>query len=197
MHPLVHIRASFLTIPEVASTYYSADEKMDNHNRYRQDDLNIEGSFEVKECLFRLNYTIFWMNVVDYYFFYKLGRGSRFTMNPSMFFTELANQLCYNKFDEEGLLHDSQSFHTRITITHNETDSYDRTLETIPVLVEAAESRRSRLGVANRAKKQKRCRICKKKTKWVCSVCKSKIQEQPFFCQTIGQVHCFAKNINM
>lgn len=191
-----HQQVLSIEIPEVAHLYYSAAGKVDSHNRYRQGDLNMEGTFEVKEWSFRINTTMLSMCVVDSYLLYKHAQGARFSSSPADFYAELAHQLCENTFDEHGPLHTTQLPSENENVFNNVSEE-DNITNRIPVLIENAGRRRTKEGIVrDKHKKQMRCKKCKAKTKWICSVCKAREHKDIFICQSKGTGSCFAHHVN-
>jgi hypothetical protein len=60
-----------IDVPKAAEIYYSTCGKIDQHNRCRQDTLNLEKKLETKEWNRRVNMSIFGMIVVDSWMLYK------------------------------------------------------------------------------------------------------------------------------
>ena len=86
-------------VPNVVRTYYSAASMVDRHNRCRQDDLQIEKSFETKDWSMRVNMTLFGMIVVNSWLLYKGSMGGRQKISQSEFYLRLADGLIDNNYD--------------------------------------------------------------------------------------------------
>ena len=87
-------------LPEVAELYYSVCSRIDRHNRCRQDDLNLEKKFQVKEWSARVNTTLLAICVVDSWLLYKGGRSPRPHMTQNAFYERLATALIDNSYDQ-------------------------------------------------------------------------------------------------
>ena len=95
--------STLMAVPEAVAAYYSAAAKIDEHNRCRQDDLNIEKKLEVKDWSMRVNSTLLAICASDSWLLYKGGRGARTRMSPDQFYTVLAEQLIDNRYHAVGV----------------------------------------------------------------------------------------------
>ena len=95
--------ATSIDIPEVADAYFSAASKVDQHNRCRQDDLDIEKAFEVKEWSMRVNSTLIGICAADAWLLCKGAREARTKLAPDEFCTHMVEELIDNKFGAVGL----------------------------------------------------------------------------------------------
>jgi hypothetical protein len=66
-----------LDVPKATEIYYLTCSKTDQHNRCRQDTLNLEKKLETKEWHRRFNMSIFGMVVVDSWMLYKGCTGGK------------------------------------------------------------------------------------------------------------------------
>ena len=93
--------------PKVCETYYSACQKIDQHNRSRQSTLMIEKKVRVVEFDRRINTSLFAMvGPVDAWFLYKgirqdCGRNGGYYLDERHFYELLCEQLIDNKFDSK------------------------------------------------------------------------------------------------
>jgi hypothetical protein len=80
--------------PEAAEVYYSTCAMIDRHNRYTQDDLQLEKKLQTKEWSMRVGMSIFGIIVVDSWLVYKEATGTSETVAD--FFSGLAEELIIN-----------------------------------------------------------------------------------------------------
>ena len=85
--------------PEFAELYYSANAKIDQHNRKRQDDLQLERKLGTKDWSSRVNLTLFGMMVVDAWLLFNGCRGYNKEVSQREFYILLADQLIHNSED--------------------------------------------------------------------------------------------------
>jgi Transposase IS4 len=85
--------------PEAAELYYSTCAMIERHNRYRQDDLQLEKKLQTKEWSMRVGMSIFGMIVVDTWIVYKEATD---TAEPvADFFAILAEELINNNYSSQ------------------------------------------------------------------------------------------------
>ena len=84
--------------PVAAETYYKVCGKIDQHNRSWHDNLMMEKKIQTKDWSLRVNLSIFAMIVVDTCYVYKKLKGRE--ENKKTFYTNLAEELVDNKFDQ-------------------------------------------------------------------------------------------------
>ena len=72
-------------IPQIAETYYAAASMINRHNRCRQQDLQLEKKFLVRDWSIRVNTSLFAICIVDSWLLYKSSQGGRTTMSPNEF----------------------------------------------------------------------------------------------------------------
>jgi hypothetical protein len=70
---------------------------IDRHNRYRQDDLQLEKKLQTKEWSMRVGMSIFGIIVVDSWLVYKEATGT--SENVADFFSGLAEELINNNYN--------------------------------------------------------------------------------------------------
>ena len=92
-----------VAMPRPVFEYFEVAGVIDQHNRVRQDSLNLEKSIEVKEWSFRLNSTLLGMVRTDAWHLYKFGRRGRRMMSPHTFSCQLATALIDNSCDATGV----------------------------------------------------------------------------------------------
>ena len=81
------------TQPKAVELYYSVCSKIDEHNRRRQDDLNIEKKLQTKSWAFRVNSTLLSMIVVDSWLVYDGCLGTVTHLAQKEFYEALATEL--------------------------------------------------------------------------------------------------------
>jgi hypothetical protein len=87
--------------PKAAALYYTTCGKIDQHNRCRQDTLNLEKKLETKEWHRRVNMSIFGMVVVDSWMLYKGCTGGG-KMIQTEFYKCLIDGLIDNTYYDEA-----------------------------------------------------------------------------------------------
>jgi hypothetical protein len=194
-----------VTQPKAAEIYYSVCGKVDQHNRDRQDTLCIERKLKTNDWSLRVNMTIFGMLVVDSWRMYSLlTYGSNVSDNNAEsqkdFYGHLAAELIDNTYDQVGGTGARRSF------------GMDDTAEGSPAVCHRTGGPRAgvsaHLTPTKRRIKDKegcltpnsfqgRCRVCKKKTTYQCSVCKDDpdIHDEGWICHTKKGQMCFPTHI--
>jgi Transposase IS4 len=86
--------------PKAAELYYKAAGKIDQHNRTRQDTLQLERKLQTNNWDKRVNTTLFAMIVVDAFLLCKGCTGSIALQNPSYYIEQLAEELIDNDYDK-------------------------------------------------------------------------------------------------
>ena len=174
-------------IPQVAQTYYSAASQIDRHNRCRQDDLDLEKKFQVKEWSLRVNTSLLAVCIVDAWLLYKGNCGGRDRMPPNQFYATLAEQLIDNKYGVTS---------TRSQIVdHWETDVTASGIG--PHLTPSSRKRKREDGTVTGCTYQGRCRVCKNgtKSKYVCSECTRSKFVDYWICHSDTGRGCFAQHL--
>lgn len=86
--------------PVASEVYYNTCGAIDQHNRCRQDDLNLEKKLQTKQWHLRINMSIFGMGVVDTWRLYNIC--TKTTMTQRDFYGKLAERLIDNGWDSGG-----------------------------------------------------------------------------------------------
>jgi Transposase IS4 len=94
--------------PKAASIYYSTCGKIDQHNRCRQDTLNLEKKLETKQWQRRVNMSIFGMVVVDSWMIYKGCTGGE-KMDQTDYYKALIDGLIDNTYYDQSVGHKDSS----------------------------------------------------------------------------------------
>jgi hypothetical protein len=160
--------------PQAAELYYDACGMIDRHNRCRQDDLMLERKLGTMDWSMRVNTSLLGMCIVDAWYAYSQCTKTRGANAASIdekqkdFYSYLAEELIDNTYDSVG--------------RRNRENTPERAPRLVTVNglarcgVEAhlspTKRRRVEKGVTTKGLYQGKCRICKKKTVFVCSACK-------------------------
>ncbi|KAG7352288.1 transposase IS4 [Nitzschia inconspicua] len=96
-------RREELTVPtpKVCNIYYDTCAAIDQNNRHRQDNLQIERKIETKNWATRVGTTILGMCIVDAWLVYKGATGTSETQ--SEFYSWLAEELIDNSYDKDPI----------------------------------------------------------------------------------------------
>jgi hypothetical protein len=162
--------------PKAAEIYYDACGMIDRHNRCRQDDLMLERKLGTMDWSMRVNTSILGMCIVDAWYAYSQctkPRGSTNNANTDEkqkdFYANLAEELIDNSYDSVGQRNRGENTPVRgpRLVTANG-------LARCGVEAHLSPTKRRRIekGVTTKGLYQGKCRICKKKTVFVCSACK-------------------------
>ena len=84
--------------PLACEIYYDTCARIDQHNRYRQDFLQLERKLEINDWSMRVNLSILGMIVVDTYLVYTQCTLEK-NEKPADFFEALAEELIDNEFE--------------------------------------------------------------------------------------------------
>ena len=146
--------------PKSVKTYYSVFAKIDQHNRCRQDSLNLEKKLGTQTWDMRANLGIFEMCVVDAWLCYKGLMNTRELQED--FYLSLAEELIDNNYDGRVLRSEGG---TPRSVGGRPRDCYGT--HVVPI-------RRTKKG-SKTITSQLRCRMCGKKTTHMCSECEDPI----------------------
>ena len=144
--------------PAACNVYYSVCGKIDQVNRQRQDDLEIERLLRTHNWAIRVNMSIFGIAVVDAYNVFFQCCGDDRQESQGDFYTLLAEELIDNIYD------------TRTRRSPNEDGGVARR-STTPHLTPTRKKRKRRDGTQTNHSVQGNCKICSKSTSWICSEC--------------------------
>ena len=188
--------------PKSAEVYYSACEKIDGHNRHRQDTLNTEKKVEVKTWGKRFNMSLFAMMVVDTCLAFT--GCTRAEEVQKEFYMLLAEELIGNSFDvgqrsQRARVQCEPSFRPNLTA--------DTGIPRSGVAAHITPTKRRRLTKYGTVKKHRmhgRCMECNLKTTFLCSLCVDDKSTQmhdcrpgdPWICPTKTDKLCFSQNMN-
>jgi hypothetical protein len=159
--------------PKAAEIYYDACAMIDRHNRCRQDDLQLERKVGTMDWSMRVNTSLLGMCIVDAWYAYSQCTQPR-GPNPNAAYNEKQKE--FYSFLSEELIDNSYDSGGRRS-RGNTPDKGPRLVTTDGRGVEAhlspTKRRRIEKGVATNGLFQGQCRVCKKKTVFICSACKA------------------------
>ena len=159
--------------PKACEIYYDTCQKIDQHNRYRQDFLQLEQKLETNDWSMRVNLSIFGMIVVDTYLVY-----SQCTMveneKQADFFEALAEEMIDNEYE---------AVRTRSRSTpHGCIQKRSPNITSIHY-TPTKRRHKSKDGTLTNHAFQGRCVNCTKKSKYICSGCaEENPQKEKFVC---------------
>lgn len=151
-----------MPIPKVAEKYFEVCSRVEEHSRCRQDVLNMEKKIETKNWAKRVNHSLLSACVVDSWLLYK--NGAENASSQQDFYCKLAEELIHHNYGE------------MVTRQRRE----DKQVTHI-VTGDTTVTNRKRNSNGN-ACLQKRCVMCKKKTKYICRICLSDVGKELFVC---------------
>ena len=157
-------------LPNAANLYYNSCGRIDQHNRLRQDGLNIEKKFGTHDWAKRFNLSIFSMIVVDSFLVYKGCTGVAECFNEYV-----------HKLADEMIDYHKTTRHQRAITAYNGYETPRKKRSPLGCIVHLTPNKRLRpasttpSGRENKgqARLQKYCRGkgCKNKSTWLCSAC--------------------------
>jgi hypothetical protein len=160
--------------PQAAELYYDACGMIDRHNRCRQDDLMLERKLGTMDWSMRVNTSLLGMCIVDAWYAFSQCTKTRGANNTNTgekqkdFYSFLAEELIDNNYDNVGRRNrESTPVRGPRLVTVNG-------LARCGVEAHLSPTKRRRIekGVTTNGLYQGKCRICRKKTVFVCSACK-------------------------
>ena len=179
--------------PSAAEHYYSCCAAIDQHNRCRQDDLNMEKKLHTKTWHTRVNLSILAMGIVDAYLLYRLCTGSQ--MKQRDFYSLLADALIDNPFQRAVASTPATRGRNRESVSSVSSISTLGSCglaEYCHLTPNREPKRRKKNGTLY--KPQNRCGECNKSTVHECSACRDSGVSKPSaraFCHPITGRKCF------
>jgi hypothetical protein len=177
--------------PKAAELYYSTCGSIDQHNRHRQDTLMLERKVGTHDWAKRVNLSIFGMIVVDTYIVHSKATGSR--QSQKSFYQDIATALIDNNYDRS------------VRRSRGEPGDQDPTLSTLTGVPRSGvyahltptKKRRKSKGVYTKHREQGNCRVCKRRTTYICSVCEDDPANgpEPWLCHTERGNMCFSNHM--
>ena len=174
-------------IPQIATTYYKAASQIDRHNCCRQQDLELEKKFKVREWSMRVNTSLLAICIVDSWLWYKGSQRFRDVMTPNDYFSKLAEQMIDNDFCSL----------TSRSSTEASTSTAVLSSGIGPHLTPTTRKRKRSSGSATNAFHQGRCTECKNvtKSKYTCSECTQSEKTDVWICHSSTGRDCFSKHL--
>jgi hypothetical protein len=184
-----------LDVPKAAEIYYSTCGKIDQHNRCRQDTLNLEKKLETKEWHRRVNMSIFGMVVVDSWMLYKGCTGGK-KMGQMEYYKAIINNLIDNPYFSRP---EPRIRVSRVPMSASSVGS-NLTVGTFGRGIHLTPTKRKSGSAESKGKKrmQHRCRLCPHKTVMVCSICRQLPElgdSHAAYCAPATERACFHQHV--
>jgi Transposase IS4 len=184
--------------PEACHIYYSGCGRIDQHNRHRQANLQLEKKIKTMFWHRRVNLSLFSMCVVDSFLLMQSCRGvscsSEFATAKD-YFMKLAEMLIDNAFEERNLRRRRER--VDVAASHRLRDSTNTFLESHLQLYGIEPTKRMKVSDPTHCFRG-RCMICKQPTCYVCRECQ-RFQTNPkghqFFCCDRDDLACMGAHI--
>jgi hypothetical protein len=147
--------------------------------------LMLETRLETKHWSVRVNLSLFGMCVIDAYY---VAKGCRvFTETPDQFFEGLAKELVDNTYG------------SRMGTRQRRVTSPTRIITTAAHLTPTKRKRKDKNGQPLQLLLQGRCKVCQKKTSYICSLCNDEqgpdVRSEPWLCHhRNGSRDCFEEH---
>lgn len=179
-----------LTIPqpEAVEFYYSACAKIDQHNRCRQKDLQLERKIGTLDWSMRVNLSLVGMCVVDSWLAFKACKGSRCMVDQRDFYNKLTEQLIDNNFDYVGCRERQDVGNESAAVVDGNVRSG------IDVHLTPTKKRRTCKGQRTQYLLQGKCLVCGTKTTKECSFCRDR-HVRSWLCDTKKGKRCFPTHL--
>ena len=183
--------------PRVCEAYYRTCARIDQHNRCRQDDLELERAIGTHDWAKRLNLTIFAMSVVDSWLVYKKCTDVKETQ--AEFYAFLAEEMIDNTLDGVTIRCSARTVATAnpVALHVDGTPRCGIAAHLTPTKLK----RRKKDGALTPYTLQGNCMVCKKKTTWTCSQCIDDDidgrweSKQPWLCSSSSGRVCFGTHL--
>jgi Transposase IS4 len=193
-----------LTIPQpqCCELYYSCCARVDQHNRDRQDTLQIERKLRTHDWSTRVNHSILSMILVDCWKVYSkitLQDNGNCVETQKEFYSRLATELIDNTYDRTRFrrrrtnMGDAESPDAEFFHPQTQQPRCGASIHLTPT----RRKRKNRQGEFTRNTFQGRCMICRQKTQYQCSFCKDENTETDvgWLCHTKNGKTCFVDHI--
>jgi hypothetical protein len=182
--------------PAAAEVYYAAAGKIDQHNRDRQATLAMETKLKTHDWSMRVNMTLLAMCVVDSWRVWsRISQDDQGDQRESqkIFYGHLASELIDNSYDNIG-----GNTRNKRRATEDDLMVDDSLVDPITGLARSGEGiylrRSSKTRKNPNHTAQGRCRVCRIKTRLVCSECSTDNNNRsvPWICNPETGRMCFA-----
>ena len=175
--------------PAAAEVYYTTCSQIDQHNRCRQDDLNIEKKLGTHDWAKRVNMSLFSMCVVDAWKVYE-GCATSMNLNQAQFYELLAEELIDN--NEDGVRVQTRT--RQVPTGRSPTGDVGPARAGVGVhLTPTKRKRKKKDGGVTSYNLQGSCRICRHKTTHECSRCRDLDPNETgeWYCHSATSRDCF------
>ena len=180
--------------PQVVQVYYDGASKIDQHNRHRQDSLNLEKKVQTNAWERRTNVSIFAMIVVDSFYLFSGVRGGVTKVRARSYYEQLAVELIENDYDRMSLRRRREEV---MELERALTAQGAPMLDPVKQLTAPTPTKRHKKNKPTH-RVQGRCMVCSKLTSHVCRDCQqfnpSPLEKQFWICNKAGKV-CMGKHI--
>lgn len=164
--------------PRAAETYYTGCGKIDQHNRHRQDTLQLEKKLQTNDWSKRVNLTIFSMIVIDAFLLFKGCSSIMAYMEIKLFLEKLAQELIDNDYDRMSLRSRGKKRSREVEPIQQEIDTGIYLTNPTPTKLRKKNNKTGQLSCC----KQSKCIFCiaaGRKNSWVTTVCRECQKSQP------------------
>jgi Transposase IS4 len=191
-----------LSQPKAAETYYTGCGKIDQHNRHRQDTLQLEKKLQTNDWSKRVNLTIFSMIVIDSFLLSKgCSAMNNLNFDIKLFLEKLAEELIDNDYDRISLRSRGKKRSREVEPLTKEIDTTLYLTNPTPTKLRKKNKKTGKLSCC----KQSKCVFCiaaGRKNSWVTTVCRECQKRQPevgnkakqYWCCKAGTA-CFDEHI--
>ena len=159
--------------PKASQLYYDTCASIDQHNRHRQDTLKLETKVETHSWDKRVNTTLFGMCVVDTWLAWsQVNINNNISIGTqSDFYRDLAEELIDNNFDRAGTPRRGAALQPSSPSNLVDSRTGKPRAGVAAHLTPIKKKRRKKNGELTNHAKQGYCSICRRKTKYMCSLC--------------------------
>ena len=166
--------------PEVCQIYYDTSGAIDQHNRHRQDTLQIERKMQTKIWDKRVTTSLFGMYVVDAWLMYKGCTTASADDNPKVsqkeFYCQLAEELIDNNQEKVRT-------RSRRRVESHQNHQNLAPMSSVPVLRATKKRKTGTDGKLTKYCAQGRCRVCiQGLPTTLCSSCEDELGMSLYFC---------------
>ena len=181
--------------PKACELYYDTCAAVDKHNRHRQDTLKLEKKVETHSWDKRVNFSILGICIVDTWLAYQLATNTKTPQRD--FYMDLAEELIDNNYDGSNTRRHINLNNEQVSPTLR--SKRDGTMRS-GVCAHLTPTKKRRIAnkkVTNQCK-QGYCAVCRKKTKYNCSLCidlNPNTENELFLCHTETGRECFMTHL--
>jgi hypothetical protein len=188
-----------LTVPQplACEYYYSASGQIDRHNRHRSDTLCLEHKFRTHSWDVRVNMTILAIIIVDTWLVWDgCHKDSQYRETQKEFYTLLAEELIDNSYDIRSMRIRTRGDMYQSPVRPGISVRTGTPTSGVGPHLTPTKKKRMENGVTTNKVKQGRCKICFKKSKYNCSVCRdSEDSREVYICHSETGRDCFSAHL--